>query len=89
MKVAKEKYGSTDQKLLSIFLSWIFTEFIPPLIANCFYVTEGEGTGSRVLYYRKEVWEVLRAVGEKQMNSHFVKVCDWNYICYFSNMFLL
>jgi hypothetical protein len=60
--------------LLSIVLAWIFTEVIPPLIATCFYVTEGEGTGSRVLFYRKQEWEVLRAIGESQMGSHFVKV---------------
>ena len=63
-----------DYQLLTIFLAWIFTEIVPHLIATCFYVTEGEGTGSQVLYYRKEEWEMLRAVGEKQMESHFVRV---------------
>lgn len=60
--------------LLSVFLAWVFTEVIPPLIASCFYVTEGEGTGGRVLFYRKQDWEELRAAGEAQMGTHFVKV---------------
>lgn len=64
----------SDHVLLSVFLAWIFTEVVTPLIATCFYATEGEGTGSRVLFYRKEEWEVLRALGEAQMGSHFVKV---------------
>lgn len=64
----------SDHVLLCVFLGWIFTEVIPPLIATCFYATEGEGTGSRVLYYRKEEWEVLRGLGEAQMRSHFIKV---------------
>jgi hypothetical protein len=64
----------TDHVLLSVVLAWIFTEIIPPLIATCFYATEGEGTGSRILFYRKQEWEALRAAGEAQMRSHFVKV---------------
>ena len=66
--------SDSDHVVLSIFLAWIFTEIVPPLIATCFYATEGEGTGSRVLYYRKKEWEKLRTIGEAQMASHFVKV---------------
>lgn len=66
---------STEGTLhLSIVLAWIFTDFLPHLLASCFYATEGEGTGGKVLYYRKQKWDVLRRRGEVEMMHHFTKV---------------
>lgn len=56
------------------FLFWIFAHFVNPLLSTCFYITEGEGTGSEVLFYRRPVWSQIMRLGKKQMESNFVEV---------------
>jgi hypothetical protein len=56
------------------FLHWIFNEFVISLLAANFYVTEGEGTGTETLYYKKRDWRLLEEIGMLQMNSNFMKV---------------
>ena len=69
--------------LLHVFLHWLFSSFINPLISTTFYVTEGEGLGGQVLYYLKSVWECLVChVGMKQMESNFVKASN-SFLSYF------
>jgi hypothetical protein len=58
-------------EILRAIVYWIFAEFINPLIAAFFYVTEGEGMGSQLLYYRKPVWSALMRLGKKQLNLSF------------------
>lgn len=59
---------------LRSFFYWAFAEFVNPLLAVCFYVTEGEGLGSQLLYYRKPVWTSLMQRGEQQLKESFVLV---------------
>lgn len=63
-----------DQHLLRWFLYWVFTDIVIPLLVSAFYVTEGEGTGTETLYFRKRDWHVLSSIGELQMQANFVKV---------------
>lgn len=56
------------------FTYWLYFFFINPLISTCFYVTEGEGCGQRILYYRKPVWSQCMRLGRLQMKQHFVEV---------------
>lgn len=56
------------------FMSWIFGQFVNPLLSTCFYITEGEGTGNALLHYRKPVWAQLMKRGRQQMKKNFVEV---------------
>jgi hypothetical protein len=55
-------------------LFWIFSQFINPLVGACFYVTEVEGHGAQVHYYRKAVWANIVRLGLHQMKENFVQV---------------
>lgn len=48
-------------------LRWIFGEYIIPLLRSNFYVTESEFSAKRVLYYRKPVWSIFRALSMKKL----------------------
>lgn len=71
MAQASFQLNTQPKNILRAFIYWIFTEFINPLVAVCFYVTEGEGHGSQLLFYRKPVWSVLMKMGKKQLNLSF------------------
>lgn len=45
---------------------WLFERLIVPLTKVCFYCTEGTGTGSTLLYFRKTLWD---AVCQKEIKS--------------------
>jgi hypothetical protein len=62
------------QRLFHAFMYWVFTDFINLLLGSCFYVTEGEGRGSEILFYRKPIWSKIVETGKKQMNKHFLPV---------------
>jgi hypothetical protein len=47
---------------------------VNPLLSSSFYVTEGEGTGNEVLYYRHSVWNRLAQLGDAYLHEHFMKV---------------
>ena len=57
------------------FYFWIFEMFINPLISSSFYVTEAEGRGSEVHYFRKGVWNRLLKKAKEQMGCHFMRIC--------------
>lgn len=63
-----------------MFLHWVFSSLINPMLATMFYITEGEGgmvgSGSgALLFYRKAVWvEITRTVGFNTINNNFVEV---------------
>jgi hypothetical protein len=63
-------------ELLKWFIYWVFTDVVIPVVTSAFYVTEGEGTGTETLYFRKSDWQVLSAIGELQMKTNFVKVIN-------------
>ena len=60
--------------ILHQFIYWLFTTVVNQLVAVCFYVTEAEGRGMELLYYRKPVWARLMKKGEKQLDESFVRV---------------
>jgi hypothetical protein len=53
---------------------WIFSDFIDPLMRSCFYITEGEGRGSEVLFYRKPTWSKLIKLGKLQLEKNFLPI---------------
>lgn len=53
---------------------WIFSSFINPLLAASFYITEGEGLGMTLLYYRKSSWTQMVNKGCTQVDKSFMKV---------------
>jgi hypothetical protein len=59
---------------MTSFLYWLFATVVNPLLSSSFYVTEGEGTGNEVLYYRHSVWNRLAQLGDVYLNEHFIKV---------------
>jgi len=46
---------------------WIFRGFLIPLLRVCFHVTESEFAGKQLLYYRKPVWSIFRALSMKKL----------------------
>lgn len=56
------------------FLYWIFADFINPLLANSFYITEVETKGSELFYYRKRDWDQIVARGRDQLHRQFQEV---------------
>jgi Telomerase ribonucleoprotein complex - RNA binding domain len=57
------------------FYFWVFEMFVNPLISSSFYVTEAEGRGSEVHYFRKGVWNRLLKKAREQMGCHFMRIC--------------
>ena len=57
------------------FYLWVFEMFLGSLISSSFYVTEAEGRGSEVHYYRKGVWNRLLKAAKEQMGCHFMRIC--------------
>jgi hypothetical protein len=41
------------------FILWLFNDFINVLLSFSFYITEVEGRGFQVLYYRKPIWSLI------------------------------
>jgi telomerase reverse transcriptase len=64
--------------LLRTFFYWIICDFVNPLISMHFYVTEGEGMGSIVLFYSRSVWNQMVMDGFKQIKGQFVKMADYS-----------
>jgi telomerase reverse transcriptase len=74
-KSASRSDHQSAQELLTRVLRWIFGQFVVPLLANCFYVTESEFSGRQVLYYRKPAWAVFRALSMKKLLAEqFVEI---------------
>lgn len=63
-------------RVLSQFIFWIFTSFVIPLISVFFYVTEGEGQGSKVFYFRKPVWRQITSLGCEQVKKSFAQLSE-------------
>ena len=70
------KDEKNTNRLVCAFIYWIICDFINPLVASYFYVTEGEGRGSEALFYRRSVWNEIIEKGFKQVESHFMNVMD-------------
>lgn len=65
---------SQQSQILTDMLRWIFSDFIISVLAANFYITEGEGTGTETLYFRKKDWKILEEIGMHQMSLNFMKV---------------
>lgn len=61
-KNASRSDHATAELLLLRFLRWLFANFLVPLLSSIFHITETEFTGRRVLFYRKPVWSIFRAL---------------------------
>jgi hypothetical protein len=61
-------------QILSIF-RWLFHDYIVPLLQQCFYVTESEIHGKRVLYYRKPIWALFRTLSMNKLLGSTTKDC--------------
>ncbi len=72
---------SRQQFLFHRFMFWLFSEFLVAILAANFYVTEGEGTGTQTLYYKKSEWKILEEIGREQMNQNFMKVSGHVFFC--------
>ena len=66
----------TTTSLFYAFIYWIVSDFINPLIASYFYVTEGEGRGTEVLFYRRSVWNLILERGFQQVGGHFMSILE-------------
>ncbi|KAK9847399.1 hypothetical protein WJX84_002852 [Apatococcus fuscideae] len=53
--------AAKQQRMLALWIRWLFAELIVPLLRAQFYVTESEAHRQRVFYYRKPVWAALTA----------------------------
>lgn len=47
------------KKRLLVFLTWVFEGFLVPILLKSFYVTDSQVYGTRLLYYRREVWNKI------------------------------
>jgi telomerase reverse transcriptase len=56
--------------LLEKVMHWIICGFTIPLLRSIFYVTESEFSAKRILYYRKPVWSLFRALSIKKLGSN-------------------
>jgi telomerase reverse transcriptase len=64
--LSRSDHQTTTALTLGV-IRWVFQGFIIPLIRANFYVTESEFTSKQVLYYRKPVWSMFRALSMKKL----------------------
>jgi hypothetical protein len=60
--------------MLARLMHWTYTCFINPLLATNFYITEGEGLGTTLLFYHKSSWKSIVSQGCAQVEKSFAKV---------------
>ncbi|KAL2612832.1 hypothetical protein R1flu_024524 [Riccia fluitans] len=62
-----------QQRKLELWLYWLFSNLVVPLIRCHFYVTEIENHRQNVFYYRKPVWAKLRNIALKDLTQRNYK----------------
>ena len=72
--IKSENNHHENSEIFLKFYTWLFEMFINPLINTSFYVTEAEGRGAEVHYYRKGVWNRILKKAKQQMGDHFMKI---------------
>jgi hypothetical protein len=45
---------------MSQVLQWVIRNIVFPILRNCFYITESEGSANEVFYYSRPVWTIIR-----------------------------
>ncbi|CAH9085558.1 unnamed protein product [Cuscuta epithymum] len=56
-------------KVLHCWIFWFFSYLVVPLVQANFYVTETEHENQEVLYYRKSIWNQVKAEGRASLND--------------------
>lgn len=70
----KGRQVPSAQVLLHLFMVWVFNRVVVSLLANAFYVTEAEGKGGDVFYFRKHVWRRIVRDHIPALQQNFVAV---------------
>ena len=70
----KWKIDQISIEIFHRFYLWIFDMFITAIISTSFYVTEAEGRGSEVHYYRQSVWNRILKKAKDQIGNHFMQI---------------
>jgi hypothetical protein len=60
--------------LLNRVVLWMYESFINPMLSSYFYITEAEGRGTEVLFYRKPIWFRILQKAKDNMDDHFMQV---------------
>lgn len=58
------------QRLLSLWVAWLFASLIIPIIRSHFYCTGTEAYRQQVFYYRKPVWSEIRRRAISDLTTH-------------------
>lgn len=68
------EHQQAERNLLCV-ARWVMLDFVLPLLKSTFHVTESEFSGKQVLYYRKPVWSMFRALAmEKFLKSQYTEI---------------
>lgn len=67
-------FPTSPQYIFNVFVYWIFTDFINPLVSASFYATEAEGRSNDVTFFRKPIWARVIERGREQMKKHFMEL---------------
>lgn len=75
-KVSRMDHEHSKLLLLSV-LRWILRDYLIPLLAQCFYVTETEFGGQQIFYYRKPVWTRYRTLAmQKLLTKQYTELSE-------------
>lgn len=68
-----KEIADTSRKLLvGKILTYIFNDFIVPLLSISFYITEKQHDNTLLYYYRKPIWSVITFQSKQKLeNTHF------------------
>ena len=68
---------SAQQRRLALWLAWLFSSFIVPILRAQFFCTESEAYRQQVFYYRKQVWNKLKSSQIDQVcGTQFAPISD-------------
>ncbi|KAL4423217.1 hypothetical protein ABPG77_000009 [Micractinium sp. CCAP 211/92] len=68
---------AAHQRLLALWLGWLFAALVVPLLRSHFYCTESEAYRQQVFYYRKPVWAALaRGATNELAQQQFAALSD-------------
>jgi telomerase reverse transcriptase len=68
-KGAPRSESIVKQRLLALWLGWVYTALVSPILRSFFYCTATEAYRQHVFYYRKPVWSVLSGKAAKELRQ--------------------
>ena len=72
--IPPNKY-SAQRRIFTLWIGWLFSALVVPLIRAHFYCTESEAYRQEVFYYRKPVWtKIVNASFKSVFYKHFVPI---------------